>query len=143
MTDADALLLSNAIVMMRATNPKNLNLPYMLEAYIARLNSEDEFAKFNEMFLRHVPQPAPNDRYLASDQLSDKMLSLLRLHFGEDSGPVIYQKCGSMNLKHRVNKPAEADEFYQACRQGQNLFTGSGSTVVHERLDTSPDHRQG
>jgi len=104
-------MLSDAIVMMRGTNPKNLNLPFMLEDYFHRLSR----AEFHDMFLRNVPQPAPNDKYLAADQLFDEMLGLLRLHFAEDSNQIVTQKCAGMALKRRVNKIAEADAFYDAC----------------------------
>ncbi len=122
-------MLSDAIVMMRATNPKNLNLPYMLEDYFHRM-SDDEFAAIHDMFLRNVPQPAPHDKYLAADQLFDEMLGLLRLHFAEDSGQVVHQKCAGMTLKFRIGKTAEADEFYKACKQMHEAVPTSDNTKV-------------
>ncbi|MBK8466441.1 MAG: serine/threonine protein kinase [Chloracidobacterium sp.] len=120
-------MLSDAIVMMRATNPKNLNLPYMLEDYFHRL-SDDEYAQLHEMFLRNVPQPAPNDKYLAADQLFDEMLGLLNLHFPKDSEQVVYQKCSAMSLKFKVGKTAQAEEFYEECRKRYESDTLSEKT---------------
>ncbi|MGB7201053.1 MAG: serine/threonine-protein kinase [Pyrinomonadaceae bacterium] len=124
-TDADVQLLSDAIVMMRATNPKNLNLPFMLEAYFHQL-AGDNRAEFRDMFLRHIPQPAPSDKYLAADQLFDEMLGLLRLHFAEDSVQVVTQKCVGMALKFKINKTAEADDFYQACAKSNEQLLSIG-----------------
>ncbi len=120
-------MLSDAIVMMRATNPKNLNLPFMLEDYFHRL-TDDERAEFHDMFLRNVPQPAPNDKYLAADQLFDEMLGLLRLHFAEDTNQIAAQKCAGMSLKFKVGKTTEAEEFYQACRTQYEVISSSENT---------------
>ncbi|MFN0278421.1 MAG: serine/threonine protein kinase [Pyrinomonadaceae bacterium] len=117
-------MLSDAIVMMRATNPKNLNLPYMLEDYIQKL-TDDDMAAVHEMYLRNVPQPAPNDKYLAADQLFDEMLGLLRLHFAEGNDQVVNQKCAGMSLKFKVGKTAEAEEFYQACSEKYEVTNDS------------------
>ena len=126
-TDEAVKMLSDAIVMMRTTNPKNLNLPFMLEDYFHRL-SDDETAELHDMFLRNVPQPAPNDKYLAADQFFDEMLGLLRLHFAEDSIQIVTQKCSGMSLKFKVAKTAEAEEFYQACRKQNEAVSSSGNT---------------
>ncbi len=127
-------ILSDAIVMMRATNPKNLNLPFMLEDYFHRL-ADPERAEFHDMYLRHVPQPAPNDKYLAADQLFDEMLSLLRLHFDEDSEPIFNQKCAGMALKLKVNKIDESEAFYQACKVGsEHTFSDEKTNAKWEKL---------
>lgn len=118
-------ILSDAIVMMRATNPKNLNLPYMLEDYFHRL-SDDERSAEHEVFLRNVPQPAPNDKYLAADQLFDEMMGLLRLHFAEDSVQIVTQKCSGMILKQRVGKFDEAEEFFQTCSKANQDYVALG-----------------
>lgn len=122
-------MLSNAIVMMRATNPKNLNLPFMLEDYVYRL-SDDGQASVRDVFLRNVPQPAPNDNYLAADQLFDEMFGLLRLHFPEDDDQIVSQKCAGMGLKRRVNKIAEAEDFYQECSRGADRLNSIGQPNV-------------
>ena len=45
-TDGErAEMLNKAIVMMRETNPQNLNLPYMFEAYSGRLMMPDGHSK--------------------------------------------------------------------------------------------------
>lgn len=124
-SEASVKMLSDAIVMMRATNPKNLNLPYMLEDYFHRL-SDDERSEFHDMFLRNVPQPAPNDKYLAADQLFDEMLGLLRMHFAEDSNQIVTQKCAGMALKRKVNKIEEARAFYSACSAGYERSVSDG-----------------
>lgn len=129
-TDSDAKLLSDAIVMMRSTNPENLNLPYMLETYIDRLSAADKFAGFHEVFLRHVPQPAPADKYLAADQLFDEMLGQLRLHFAEDASQIVLQKCKGMRLKRIVNKMPEADQFYRTCLNATENATLTGKPNV-------------
>ena len=109
-------LLSDAIVMMRATNPKNLNLPYMLEDYYHRL-SDDTKQELSDLYLRHVPQPAPNDKYMAANQLFDEMLGLLRFHFAEDTEQILLQKCSGATLKFHAGRMSESEEFYQACKQ--------------------------
>ncbi len=123
-------MLSDAIIMMRATNPRNLNLPFMLEDYFHRM-SDDEFASLHDMFLRNVPQPAPNDKYLAADQLFDEMLGLLRFHFAEDSGQIAHQKCAGMSLKFKAGKTVEAEEFYQVCKKNYEVIPTSGDTKIN------------
>jgi len=118
-------MLSDSIVMMRATNPKNLNLPYMLEDYFHRL-SDDEAAAMHDVFLRNVPQPAPNDKYLAADQLFDEMLGLLRMHFPEDRDQIVHQKCAGMSLKFKVGKTNDAEEFYQSCMTHYEIPSSNG-----------------
>lgn len=133
-TDESVQMMSDAIVMMRATNPKNLNLPFMLEAFVYRLIDEEYVARA-ELHLRHAPQPAPNDRYLAADQYFDEMLSLLRLHFEEESAQVINQKCGGMVLKLKVNKLSEAQEFYKVCVQsGREMALGGVGKRSREQI---------
>ncbi len=113
-TDESVQMLSDAIVMMRSTNPQNLNLPYMLEDYFHNLTDE-KYSTQRAMYLRHVPQPAPNDRLQAADQLYDEMMGLLRQHFAENDEPIIDQKCAGIELKRKVNKLAEAEALSRAC----------------------------
>jgi eukaryotic-like serine/threonine-protein kinase len=139
-TDADVKLLSDAIVMLRGTNPRNLNLPYVLETYFHRL-SDDIDKPYHAMFLRHVPQPAPNDNYLAADQLFDEMMGLLRFHFGEKSGQIVTQKCGGMLLKFRVGKKTEAEEFYVECKRDADDLFASGKTPGETHLNRLAEFR--
>ena len=132
-SDESVKMLSDAIVMMRSTNPNNLNLPYMLEDYFHRL-SDDEFSGFYDMFMRHVPHPAPDDKYLAADQLFDEMMGLLRLHFAEDSNQIITQKCAGMSLKFKIGKTAEATEFYQECKKRYGAEVENGNTESNSHL---------
>jgi len=134
-------MLSDAIVMMRATNRKNLNLPYMLEEYYHKLLSDD-FAGLHDMYLRHLPQPAPGNRYLAADQLFDEMLDLIRLQFAEESGQVVHQKCIGMALKWRINKRNEADEFYRTCEQFCGEVISSGKAANPEHLKRLAEFRR-
>ncbi len=130
-TDRSVQMLSDAIVMMRSTNPQNLNLPYMLEDYFHRLTDE-KYSTQRAMYLRHVPQPAPNDRLQAADQLYDEMMGLLRQHFAENDEPMINQECAGIQLKRKVNKLAEAEALSRACTSGkENLLT------IKEQKNTS------
>ena len=134
--EATVTMLSDAIVMMRATNPENLNLPFMLEDYYHRL-SDDEYAEFHEMFLRYVPVIAAADKYHAADQLLDEMMGLLRHHFADEHEQIVYQKCNGMELKFRVGKVGEAKDFYQTCKQNEGLFTSAArKALVRGRLET-------
>lgn len=130
-------MLSDAIVMMRATNPRNLNLPFMLEEYFHALSSDDS-RESHELYLRHVSGGAPNDKYLAADQLFDELIELLRFHFAEDSEQIVRQKCAGMLLKYKVDKLDEAEAFYQACTRGlENLaLTGADSAKWRKLINT-------
>ena len=87
--------------------------------------------------MRHAPLPAATDSYLAADQLLDEMLGSLRQHYAEDAQHVVYQKCNGMELKLRVNKQAEAEGFYEACKQNVHLFTeDSTKSLIRKRLET-------
>lgn len=125
-SESDLQMLADAIVMMRATNPRNLNLPYMLEEYFHGLLGES-MSEDPEMFLRHTPGGAPNDRYLAAEHLFDEMLGLLRLHFEENSYQVVNQKCVGMGFKLKIGRPAQADEFHVACAKANQELISAGS----------------
>lgn len=140
-SEENVRMLSDAIVMMRATNPKNLNLPFMLEDYIAHMTDEKD-APRADMYLRLAPQPAPNDRYLAADQFFDEMLSLLRQHFSEDSAQMIAQKCSGSLVKLRVNKAHEANDFYQTCMRDTEYQLSMGKRVNPRRLQVLADYRR-
>lgn len=118
-------LLSNAITMMRSTNPMNLNLPYMLEDYFHHLYNP-RFENVHDLYLRNVPQPAPDDKYLAAEQLYDEMMGLLRNHFEEESVQIITQKCEGIMLKLKAGRPAEAEELYNACSAANERFMSAG-----------------
>lgn len=121
-------MLSDAIVMMRATDRRDLNLPFMLEDYFHRLTDEGNESD-RQMYLRNAPQPAPNDPYLAADQLFDEMLGLLRTHFPEDDDRIEQQKCAGAELKRKVKKFDEAEAFYRDCAEAIEHQNSTDSPV--------------
>lgn len=112
--ESDVQMLSNAIIMLRATNQMNLNLPYMLEDYIVHLFLP-RHANMHDMYLRNAPQPVPDNKYLAAEQLYEEMMGLLRRHFAEDSPQIDQQKCQGMLLKKLAGRQSEAEELYRSC----------------------------
>ncbi len=122
-----AELLMQAIQMMRETNPKNLNLPYMLEHYAICLSS-DEVQHLHQAYRQSV-LPATNlGKYEIAEQYFEEMLELFRFHYEEGNYAIIITNCSTANVELKQEKFAEAAEHYKICKEAENKFTNEFQT---------------
>jgi serine/threonine protein kinase len=112
-------MLARAIEMMRETNPKNLNLPYMLEAY-ANILSFDEFVNLHEIYLRNVIPATTDNKYQIAEKYYLEMLELFHFHYKEENQAIMATNCYMANTLLKQNKSAEAEPYYQICKQAGN-----------------------
>jgi eukaryotic-like serine/threonine-protein kinase len=114
-----AKMLARAIQMMRETNPKNLNLPYMLEAYANRL-SFDETANLHEIYRRNVIPPTTENKYQIAEKYYAEMLDLFHFHYKEENQAIAATNCYMANALLKQNKSAEAEPYYQICKRAED-----------------------
>ncbi len=126
---AGAKMLAEAINMMRETNPKNLNLPYMLVDYAYRLVDSDyndegflqsaipmTAQEFNEAYRRAALPPTTEDKYQLAERYLKEALPIFREHY-EDNYAIVLNECNLAFVLIKQNKRAEFDEHYQICKQ--------------------------
>ncbi|HLM59665.1 MAG TPA: serine/threonine-protein kinase, partial [Pyrinomonadaceae bacterium] len=87
-----AAILMQAIEMMRETNPKNLNLPYMLEAYASRLMLPDT-PETHETYRQAVTPPTDENKYQIAERFLLEALPIFRDHYKEDNSAIFMNEC--------------------------------------------------
>lgn len=120
-----AALLMQAIEMMRETNPKNLNLPYMLEAYTARLilpDNEDKHAAYLQALL----PPTAENKYQIAEKMLREALPIFREHYKKDNHAVFANECKLAYALAMQEKWTDFDEHYAVCRQGDTKSQNGG-----------------
>jgi serine/threonine protein kinase len=123
--DADkdqASYLMSAIIMIRETNPKNLNLPYMLEEYTARLILPGE-DKYHEQYRIAVVPPTNESRYEIAEKMLRESLPVFRHHYKTDNSAIYGAEC---NLAYALvmqenRKDKDFDEHFAICKQFGNV----------------------
>ncbi|MBX3292166.1 MAG: serine/threonine protein kinase [Acidobacteria bacterium] len=109
--------LDHAIRMMRATNPMNLNLPYMLEAYAARLVSP-EVENLHLPFLNAVTPDTDVSNFEVGERYLREALILFRLHYKEENYAIIANTCMLAYALAKQEKWGYIEEPLAACRRG-------------------------
>lgn len=109
-----ARLLAEAIEMMRETNAKNLNLPYMLMDYSSRLWRESDKEVFEIYYQSAIPK-AQTDRLELAENYLKESISLLLNHYPQDSRNVIHAKCYLGMLQINMKKINLAQENFAHC----------------------------
>ena len=112
-------MLAKAIQMMRETNPKNLNLPYMLEAYAVYLSS-NQTANLHEIYRRNVIPATTDTKYQIAEKYYAEMLDLFNFHYKEENQAIMAANCYMADILLKQNKFAEAEPYYQICKQYEN-----------------------
>ena len=113
-----AQMLGQAIQMMRETNPNNLNFPYMLEAYTARLISPTS-EKYQEPYLDVMIPPTVENKYQIAERYLRESLPIFRLHYKEDNSAIFAAECKLAYTLAMQNKWTDFDEHYAICKQGE------------------------
>jgi len=128
-----AKYLMEAIQMMRETNPSNLNLPYMLEDYTARMMLPTEGS--HEAYRNAVFPPTEENKYQVADRMLREALSVWQLHYPPDHPVILSKNCWLAYALAKQDNWAEFNEPYQLCKQIETkrrngkLSTASMSSV--------------
>ena len=117
-TDGEqAEVLNKAIVMMRETNPQNLNLPYMFEAYSARLMMP-ETIEMHEAYRQAVTPPTNENKYQIAERYLREALPIFRFHYKEDNRAIWANECKLAYALAMQEKWTDFDEHFDICKQG-------------------------
>ena len=108
--------------MMRETNPNNLNLPYMLEAYTSRLMMPD-IPETNEQYRSAVFPLTMENKYQIAERYLRESLPVFRLHYKQDNPPIFAAEC---KLAYTLAIQEKWTDFDRALR---NLQTGRNKTT--------------
>jgi len=129
-----AALLMQAINMMRETNPKNLNLPYMLEAYANRL-SMNEYGHLHEAYRQSVIPATDLGKQEIAEKYYEEMLQLFALHYESGHYAIVLTNCYLALNKATQKKLTPAEANYQVCKQSENKFNlESQSATINDML---------
>ncbi|HEX8249426.1 MAG TPA: serine/threonine-protein kinase [Pyrinomonadaceae bacterium] len=112
----EAKYLAEAIQMLRETNPKNLNLPYMLEAYTARMMLPG-YEESHEKYLQAVIPPTSENKYRIAERYLLEALPVFREHYKEDNIAIFLNECKLAYAQIMQNKFAEAEPHHRICRE--------------------------
>ncbi len=130
-----AVLLDRALNMMRDTNPSNLNLPYIVEAYAARLLQPAE-SGISEPYLKAVTPATNETRFQVSERMLRESLPIFRLHYKVDNRPIFAAECDLAYALAMQEKWSDFDEHYAICKQSQiKLQDADSLKVLKRRLD--------
>jgi len=131
-----ARLLADAIQMMRETNPNNLNLPYMLEAYTANLVMPGKYEKMHEPYRNAVIPSTDENNYQIAERYLRESLPVFRLHYREDNSAIYAAECKLAYTLAMQEKWEDFDEHYDLCKRGASSTQAVQSflTMVDEKL---------
>jgi len=112
-----AKTLAKAIQMMRETNPKNLNLPYMLSAYAVNLTSPYFTSQHHETYLQAAIPLTDEGKYQLAERYYKEALPIYWEHYKEFNQAIVGDECHLAFVLIKQNKRAEFNEHYQICKQ--------------------------
>ena len=117
-----AKYLMEAIQMMRETNPSNLNLPFMLEDYTARLMLPER-AEFHEQYRNAVQPPTDENKYQIAERFLREALPIFRIHYKQDNSAIFMNECNLAYALAMQENRKDFDEHFAICKQGaEKLF---------------------
>ena len=111
-----AKTLAKAMQMMRETNPHNLNLPYMIEAYTAQMAMPGS-RETHEKYRQAVTPPTTENKYQIAERYLLEALPIFRKHYKEDNSAIYANECKLAYVQIMQNKSAEAAPHYQICQE--------------------------
>lgn len=124
-TDAEhAAVLMKAIEMMRSTNPNNLNLPYMLQDYSARLIRPD-FSEKHEAYRNAVMPTTDESKYQIAENFLREAMPIFRHHYRENNLAVYHAECSLSYVLAIQEKWTDFDEHFIVCQNGETNFSDS------------------
>lgn len=111
-------VLAKAINMMRETNPNNLNLPYMLENYAARLIMPENVTT-HEPYRKAAIPPTDENKYELGERYLREAITLFRFHYKEDNNAIFGNECVLAYALAIQDKWTDFDEHFRVCKQGE------------------------
>ena len=121
-------LMARAIVMMRETNPNNLNFPYMLEDYTAKLILPEN-QQYHEPYRAAALPPTDENTYQIAERYLRESLPVYRLHYKEDNAAIYAAECKLAYTLAMLEKWADFDEHYGKCREAREKYEGKSETL--------------
>jgi serine/threonine protein kinase len=112
-----AKTLAKAIQMMRETNPKNLNLPYMLSAYAFNLTNPYYTPQHHETYLQAAIPPTDEDKYQLAERYYKEALPVYWEHYKEFNSAIVLDECSLAFVLVQQNKFTEFEPHYRICKQ--------------------------
>lgn len=109
-------ILMAAILMMKDTNPLSRNLPFMYEAYTARLMLPEE-ENLHEAYRRAVIPRTDENKYEIAERMLREALVLWEATYPPDHGVVLDKNCWLAYTLAKQEKWAEIDGPYKICQQ--------------------------
>jgi serine/threonine protein kinase len=112
----EAKYLAEAIQIMRETNPKNLNFPYMLESYTQYLMMPG-YEESHEKYRQAVIPPTSENKYRIAERYLLEALPVLREHYQEDNLAIFLNECKLAYTQAMQNKLTEAEPHQRICQE--------------------------
>ncbi len=122
-------LLAHAIVMMRETNTNNLNFPYMLEDYTARLILPG-YEQYYEPYREEIIPPTDENRFQIAERLLRESLPVYRLHYWEDNSAIYAAECKLAYTLAVQEKWTDFDEHFGKCREGIEKYEDKSNSLT-------------
>ncbi len=123
-----AKILAEAIQMMRETNPQNLNLPYMFEAYTANLMFP-KYPDTAEAYRNTVIPPTNENKYQIAERYLRESLPVFRLHYKEDNSAIYAAECKLAYTLAMQEKWTDFDEHFGKCKSGSIKYEGKSNSL--------------
>lgn len=111
-----AAFLMKAILMMRDTNPRNINYAYMFESYAAKLMLP-ESESLHEAFRSSVVPPTNENKYQIAERMLREAIQVWQFHYPPDHGVILAKNCWLAYSLAKQEKWTEFDEPYRICKQ--------------------------
>ncbi len=121
-----AELLAEAIEMMRETNPKNLNLPYMLGDYTKGLIMP-EYAERHEIYRKAARPFTDENKYAIAERYLRESVPIYRFHYKEDNYAIFWNECHLAYALAMQENRKDFDEHFDICKQGAEKLKGGNS----------------
>lgn len=124
-----AALLDRSLNMMRDSNANNLNFPYIIEGYTARLMLPDS-PETHEAYLKAVTPATDENKYQIAERYLRESLPVFRLHYKEDNRSIFGAECKLAYTLVRQEKWTDFDKHYAICRESQVKPQDSASAKI-------------
>jgi hypothetical protein len=116
------ILLDRAIHMMRSTNPKNLNLAYMLEAYVLGLVHPTR-EEYHVPYLESVTPSTNENKYEVGERYLREALAIFYSHYESPNVAIYTNECYLAYTLAVQRKWTDFDQRFSVCRQGEAALT--------------------
>jgi hypothetical protein len=113
-----AAVWNKAIEIFRVTNPNNLNFPYLLSDYAARLAMPEQ-AEVHDIFRQAVSPPTGENKYEIAERYFSEALPIYRQHYKTDNVAIFAVECRLSYVLAMQDKWTDFDKHFAVCQQGE------------------------